>query len=335
MNDSPDNPWTADALLTLGRSYQGAAVLAAAAELGVFAPLAASPKTAVELAAELRLELRGLVTLLDALAALRLLTKNDAKYSLASGLNDLLTPTGRQTVLAMCQHQANCLRRWAQLAKVVKSGLPTERVPSVRGEQGDEESFIGAMDNISAPMADSVIQALQPLAFRHLLDLGGASGTWTMEFLRTCPEGRATLFDLPPVIPMAQKRLKERGFLDRVKLVPGDFMTDQLPAAVDLAWVSAIVHQNSQEQNRVLFRKIFKVLVPGGRIAIRDVVMNEKRTEPVAGALFAINMLVATQGGGTFTFAELSQDLKAAGFSEPMLVRKDDGMNSLVEAWKD
>lgn len=335
MNNVPGNPWTADAILTLGRGYQGAAVLAAATELDVFTSLAASPKTVLELASELRVQVRGLTTLLDALAALRLLTKEEDKFALPSGLSDLLTPTGPHTVLAMCQHQANCLRRWAQLAKVIKKGEPAERAPSVRGEQGDEQSFIGAMDNLSAPMADSVIQALQPLAFRHLLDLGGASGTWTMAFLRACPEGRATLFDLPTVIPMAQKRLAERRFLDRVKLMPGDFMTDRLPAAVDLAWVSAIVHQNSQEQNRVLFRKIFKVLVPGGRIAIRDVVMNETRTEPVAGALFAVNMLVATLGGGTFTFAELSEDLKAAGFSEPLLVRKDDGMNSLVEAWKD
>jgi len=75
-------------------------------------------------------------------------------------------------------------------------------------------------------------------------------------------------------------------------------------------------------------------LVPGGRIAIRDILMEEDRTRPVAGALFAINMLVATEGGSTFTFAELREDLEAAGFAEARVVRHDEAMNGIVVAKK-
>ena len=92
-------------------------------------------------------------------------------------------------------------------------------------------------------------------------------------------------------------------------------MIDALPPGADLAWVSAIVHQNTRAQNRALFTAVFEALTPGGRIAIRDILMEEDRTRPVAGALFAVNMLVATQGGGTFTLAELREDLVAAGFA--------------------
>jgi hypothetical protein len=103
---------------------------------------------------------------------------------------------------------------------------------------------------------------------------------------------------------------------------------------VDLAWVSAIVHQNSRAQNRALFAKVFRALVPGGRIAIRDVLMAASRTKPVAGALFAVNMLVATEGGGTFTFDELREDLKTVGFARPTVLRRDVAMNSIVVAQK-
>jgi LPS export ABC transporter permease LptG len=65
------------------------------------------------------------------------------------------------------------------------------------------------MHNISAPMAAEVVGRLRPLEFRHLLDIGGASGTWTMAFLGAVPEARATLFDLPDVVPMAQQRARE------------------------------------------------------------------------------------------------------------------------------
>jgi len=190
------------------------------------------------------------------------------------------------------------------------------------------------MHNISAPNADQVIRAVQSPPFQHLLDIGGASGTWTIAFLRACSSARATLFDLAHVIPMARRRLAAAGLEQRVQLVAGDFTTDPLPPGADLAWVSAIVHQNSRAQNRTLFSKVFAALAPGGRIAIRDILMGEDRTHPVAGALFAVNMLAATAGGGTFTFAELREDLATAGFAQAALARRDEAMNSIVVATK-
>jgi SAM-dependent methyltransferase len=326
--------WTAEDILELSRTYQAAAVLGAAADLDLFSELAAAPVKAAALARRLRCHARGLTILLDALIALQLLTKSGDRYALTAGLDALLTPQGPRNILAMAQHQANCLRRWAQLAKVVKTGRPAQCMASVRGEAGDEEAFIGAMHNISAPNADRVIRAIRPLRFNHLLDLGGGSGTWTIAFLRACPSAHATLFDLPSVVPLARRRLATAQLSGKVRLAAGDFMQDALPTGADLAWVSAIVHQNSRTQNRALFSKVFQALVPGGRIAIRDILMEEGHTRPVAGALFAVNMLVATEGGGTFTFAELREDLEAAGFRQAAVLRADEAMNSIVVAKK-
>ncbi len=162
--------------------------------------------------------------------------------------------------------------------------------------------------------------------------MGGGSGTWTMAFLRADPNVKATWFDLPFVVPLVQRRLRRAGFLSRVWLVAGDFYEDNLPTGADLVWVSAIVHQNSRAQNRDLFRKAFRALQPGGHIAIRDIVMQSSRTQPVRGALFAVNMLVATKGGGTFTFRELREDLESAGFRNVTLARPDAEMNAVVIA---
>jgi SAM-dependent methyltransferase len=133
---------------------------------------------------------------------------------------------------------------------------------------------------------------------------------------------------------MAESRLAAAGLRDRVDLVAGDFTVDPLPAGADLVWISAIVHQNSREQNRRLFAKAFASLAPGGRVAIRDILMDDSRTSPVAGALFAVNMLVATEGGGTFTFAELRDDLEAEGFKDAAVLRREQAMSSIVAARK-
>ena len=90
------------------------------------------------------------------------------------------------------------------------------------------------------------MERLSPLRFQRLLDIGGASGTWTIAFLRAVPEATAVLFDLPQVMPLARERLTRAGLADRVSLVAGDFYTDDLPGGADFAWLSAIAHQNSR-----------------------------------------------------------------------------------------
>jgi SAM-dependent methyltransferase len=326
--------WTRDGILDLARSFQPACVLAAAADLDLFRVLAEGPLTAEALARRLDGDARATAILLDALAALRLLDKGGGRYSLPEAVAEALGRTGRGSVLAMAQHQANCLRRWAQLAVTVKSGRPCPRAPSVRGETADQDAFLLAMDDLASSTADSLIRFIEPLAFRCLLDVGGASGTWTVAFLRACAAGRAVLFDLPAAIPLARRRLADEGLSDRVTLVSGDFYDDPLPPGADLAWVSAIVHQNSRAENRELFRKVAAALVEGGRVAIRDVLMEPSRTEPPAGALFAVNMLVGSEGGGTYTVEELRGDLDAAGFGEAEVAHREPSMNSILIARK-
>jgi len=122
--------------------------------------------------------------------------------------------------------------------------------------------------------------------------------------------------------------------LNRVTLVPGDFYRDELPHGHDLAFVSAIIHQNNLEQNLNLFRKVFLALTRGGRILIRDHVMEPDRTHPKAGAIFAVNMLLGTPGGTTYTYEEIKTSLLQAGFTNVRLLKRGEHMDALVEALK-
>ena len=325
--------WTADEILNLVRAFQPACVLAAAAELDIFSALAARPTTAKSLAAKLGADLRATTILLDALAAMELLTKRADKYSVPSNIARILTEESPDNILPALRHQANGLRRWNQLARIIQTGEPAKCKPSIRGRAADEAAFIGAMDNFSAPFADSIVKQSKP-KFEHLLDIGGASGTWTIAFLRAVPEAKATLFDLPSVIPLAKKRIAKAMLGDRVTFVAGDYYRDKLPAGADFAWLSAIAHQNSREQNRALFAKVYASLQDNGVLVIRDVVMEKSRTSPAAGAMFAVTMLVATQAGGTYTFDEFRQDLLQAGFAKVKLLHHDEFMNSLIRATK-
>jgi predicted O-methyltransferase YrrM len=307
----------------------------AGAELGVFGTLANTHMTAEALAKRLKTDARAMKMLADALASMGLLTKRDDRYSLDAGTADVLTETGRHSGLAMVRHQANCLRNWAQLARVVKTGRPAKRAPGIRGAAADLASFIEAMDEASRSLAPELVKRIGPPPFQRLLDIGGGPGTWTIAFLRAAPSAYAILFDLPDVIPIARKHIAAAGLQERVRLVAGDLASEQaLPRGADLAWISAIVHMNSRAENRELFRKVRAALVDSGRVLIRDVVMRESRTQPVTGAMFAINMLVNTPRGGTYTFRELCEDLLAAGFRKPSFLNIGQAMDSVIQAFK-
>ncbi len=326
--------WTVERLMETVRAFQPACVISAAADLDVFTILDRRPMTASRTASALSADPRAATILLDALVALGLLDKQGDIYCVGPDVASLLSADAPTNVLAGVRHQANCLRRWALLARVVRDGGPAERTPSIRGETADLEAFIGAMDDFSAAVAPTVVGRLGSLKFGRLLDIGGASGTWTVAFLRMAPDATAVLFDLPPVIPLAQERLTSAHLLDRVTLVAGDYHTDPLPGGADLAWLSAIAHQNSPDENRALYAKIHTALAPGGTVVIRDVVLDESRTQPPAGALFAVNMLVGTEAGNSYTLEEYRQDLTAAGFTDIELIWHDPGMNSLLRARK-
>lgn len=325
---------TEDEILQMVRAFQPACVLTAAADLDIFSVLNNEPMTAKSLSAKLGSDLRATTILLDALTALGFLVKRKDQYIVSAQIAEVLTEAGCRNILPAVRHLANCHRRWIKLAEVVKAGKPNEVPPGIRGDAADRDAFIGAMNIFSAPLVSYVIDCLQPLSFQHLLDIGGASGTWTIAFLHAVPKARATLFDLPDVIPSAKKRIAEAGLSDRVTFVAGDFYSDKLPADADLAWLSAVTHQNSRQQNRELFAKVYSALQENGTFVIRDAVMDESRTSPEAGVLFAVNMLVGTEAGGTYTFDEFREDLLHAGFTDVTLLYKGEYMNSLIRAKK-
>ncbi len=328
-------PISPQALLELARSFMESRIFLSAAELDLFTLLARIPLSAEEIAVRIKGDLRPLTILLDALAAMALLVKQGEKYHCPPSISSLLSKDSPESVLPMINHMAHLWQRWSNLTETVCSSACMAAAAPPQGKKEQElRDFIGAMHTIAAKLAPEIVSAVNPGSARVLLDVGGASGTYTLAFLQDSPQLKATLFDKPEVIEMARRRLGEGGILDRVTLVGGDFYRDEFPSGHDLAFVSAIIHQNSPEQNLDLYRKIFRSLNPGGRIVIRDHIMEIDRTQPKDGAIFAVNMLLGTSGGNTYTYEEIRSSLAQAGFVRIRFLQKGERMDGLVEGFK-
>jgi SAM-dependent methyltransferase len=309
-------------------------ILLTGAELNLFTLLTPVPLSAEEAAARIGADLRAVTILLDALSAMELLVKQAGKYHCPPSISSLLSAEAPNSILPMILHMVHLWERWSRLTSVVK-GVKLQEKPTPSSPDTDElRAFIGAMHVIAAPLAPRIVSAVTPGTSRAMLDVGGGSGVYALAFLQAMPEMRCTLFDRPAVIEMARERLSKAGVLSRVNLTPGDFYREEFPPGHDLAFLSAIIHQNSPEQNLDLFLKVFRALVPGGRIVIRDHVMASDRTRPKDGAIFAVNMLVGTTGGNTYTYEDIYDCLTKAGFIRVRLLQSGEHMDGLVEAFK-
>ena len=80
-----------------------------------------------------------------------------------------------------------------------------------------------------------------------------------------------------------------------------------------MAFLSAILHSNSAQENIDLFKKVGRALNPGGRIVVSDFIMDDDRISPAFGAFFSLNMLVNTASGDTYTESEIKEWMEQAG----------------------
>ncbi|MBI4961741.1 MAG: methyltransferase domain-containing protein [Desulfomonile tiedjei] len=327
--------WNAERLLETGAAFQLSRILLTAAELDLFTKLKGRFRTVEDLCATEGWHPRGVRILMDALAAQGLLTRTaDGRYTVEESVVEFLTHDEDKTVLPMILHRVRMWNSWSHITEIVRTGNSPYYSTKESRSKEDMEAFIGAMHVIGRGRAGEIARSVDLTRFRRVLDVGGATGTYAVAFLKAAPHMTATVFDLPLVIEMARKKLTDEGYIDRVELVAGDYMKDDLPAGHDLALLSAIIHSNSREVNRELFRKIHECLEPAGVILIRDFVMDMTRTHPAEGAIFAVNMLAATTGGDCFTFQEIREDLEQAGFRGVRMTREGQHMDQLIEGVK-
>lgn len=309
--------WTAERIQDTARAFMQCRVLLSGFELGVFTRLANGEKSAETLAGELGTAPRATDRLLNALCAIGLLEKKDGLFRNTPAAARHLV-AGRPEYLGGLMHTVNLWESWSTLTESVRRGTSAALKDNPHiNDRGSKwlEAFIAAMHANSAPKADQLVRMIDLTNVKRVLDVGGGSGAYAMAFVRAAETIHATVFDLPNVIPLTKRYIECEGLADRIDTVVGDYGHEELGGGYDLVFLSAIVHSNSPEENRDLIAKSARALNPGGRVMVQDFIVSEDRTAPPFAALFALNMLVGTAAGDTFTEAEIRDWMTAAGLA--------------------
>jgi len=297
------------------RGFQPGRVLLTAIELDVFSVVGSGARVD-EIAIKIGTNRRATRMLLDAVVALDVLKKADGKYYNTRLSERYLVAGARDDTRAALMHTEHLWPRWSTLTDCVRQGTSVTYCEMV--DRGDEwtTAFIAAMHRNATARAPIVTKTVGLEGAHWMLDVGGGSGAYSIAFARLNQNLRVEVFDLPTVLPIAQGHIQQTGLSDRITTRVGDLRTDDLGSGFDLILLSAICHMLGVDANQNLLERCFAALSPGGRVVIQDFILTPDRTAPRLAALFALNLLVGTPEGSTYTHEEYLSWLKQVGFED-------------------
>ena len=293
--------------------------LEAAIRNRVFDVLDEGPKTLEEVSRETGASERGLRAIMNLLVGLELLAKDaEGRYSLTPESAAFLVSTKPAFHGGIFRHASKQLiPKWLEIDEVVRTGRPAIAVN--REAEGSEffQQFVEDIFSLSYAAAKKLAEVLKVAEAKtpvRVLDLAAGSGVWGIALAEGAPQVRVTAVDWPGVLPVTRRVVKRFGLEDRYEFIAGDLHEVDFGGGYNVATLGNILHSEGEENSRRLLKKTHAALAPGGTIAIQEFLVNHSRAEMDIGLIFAVNMLVNTDRGDTFSFEEIRGWLREAGF---------------------
>ena len=304
-------------LAALASGHAEARAIQTALKLGIFEILDRAPLDEAALAEALSANRRATALIANAMASLGLLEKRANRYSLTEASRRYLLRSSPDYFGGLILFDEAIFQTWAHLEQAVRTGAPARATDMFQSRPEETERFIRAMDSLTRARGDPIYVAdrLDLSRVSRIGDIGGGPGTYSVAMLRRWPHLRAAIYDLPATLEVARLILRERepAALERIDLVRFDYLYDEIPARCGALFMSNIIHNEDETDNAQLFAKCFRALEPGGMLIVKDHIMNADLTEPKAGAIFALYLLLTTRGRD-YSFEEVSRWMRDAGF---------------------
>jgi ubiquinone/menaquinone biosynthesis C-methylase UbiE len=314
QKDAGLNP---EVLLQMSFSFAPSSILSAGVELGIFSHIAAGNRSVEDIARAAGASERGTEMLLDALVSLQLLGKKGEQYELTPLSAEFLV-RDRPNYLGEMMKTVRSFDTWNHLAEIVKTGRPLQQVEAKEAAESFFPALVRGLHIINSQPARRTAEILGAGTTHkglRVIDVACGSGIWGIGIAEADKDARVTAQDFPGLFETTKSFLKRHGVEDRYDFLPGDLKeVDFGENRYDVALLGNIVHSEGEDSSRELFQRLHRALKPGGRIVIIDMIPNDDRTGPPFALIFALNMLVNTEKGGTYTLEEYTRWLNDAGF---------------------
>lgn len=319
-------------IMQVGMGFWASKTLLTAVNMDLFTFISENGKKGTEIIAKLELHQRGAYDFLDTLVALGFLEKKGLKstatYSNAADTNlflDKNKPSYIGGLLEMANHRLYPF--WGNLEEGLKTGLPQNETkdggkPMFEELYADEsrlKEFIQAMTG--AQMGNFIMfsRNFDFSEYKTMCDVGGSGASLSAQVALNNDHMSCVSFDLPPVAPIAQDIVDGMQLGDRISIQSGDFLQDPLPRA-DVITMGNILHDWGIEEKKMLIKKAYDALPKGGAFVVIENIIDDNREKNAFGLMMSLNMMIETEAGFDFTFAEFNEWTKEAGFKETSIM---------------
>jgi SAM-dependent methyltransferase len=323
-NTAPDS----SRIFEIGMGFQSSKTLLSAVELRLFTVLADGPLTGDQIGDRLGLHPRAIYDFLDGLVAMRFLERDgdgaDAHYRNTRDTAEYLDadkPTYIGGLLEMCNSRLYGF--WGDLTEALRTGKPqnelkrggTSMFAELYSDQARLEQFMQAMAGISLDASRALAERFDFSNYRTACDIGGATGQLSIILAERHPHLSCTTFDLPIVMPIAEKTIAAAGLSGRVKAASGDFFADPLPSA-DVITMARILHDWNLDKKMHLIRSAYDALPDGGVLITIEALIDDARREHVVGLMMSLNMMIEFGDAFDYSAADFAGWCREVGFRD-------------------
>jgi O-methyltransferase domain/Dimerisation domain len=320
------DPPSAEHILQVGLGFWASKALLSAVEMEVFTELSKRPEDLETLRGRLGLHPRAAQDFLDTLVALGFLRRSDGKYSNAPA-TDLYLDRHKPSYIGGMLEMANqrLYPHWGHLTEALRTGRQQNEAKDEPGVASPFEAlyadparlkvFMAAMTGFSRGANLAIAQKVPWSRYRSFADVGTAQGDLAVQVALANPHLSGTGFDLAEVGPVFEEYVGRHGLDGRLRFVAGSFFEDPLPKA-DVITMGHILHDWNLDEKKMLLRKAYDAVPPGGAVVAYDTVIDDDRSQNAFGLMMSLNMLIETPGGFDYTGADCVGWMREVGFRE-------------------
>jgi 2-polyprenyl-3-methyl-5-hydroxy-6-metoxy-1,4-benzoquinol methylase len=319
------------------QAHQQTAALRAAIELDIFRAIGHGVGDVEAIADYAKASQRGIRILCDFLVVNGVLAKENGSYKHTPTSAAFLDPTS-PSCLASVAHflsRPELLQPYEHLAEVVRNGrtsLPGEGTVEPENPVWVEfaQSMAPMMAPLTGPLGEIVLGGrTDPM---RVLDIAAGHGLFGIEIAKQNPQAHVTGLDWAPVLRVALDNARNGGVHDRYDMLPGSVFEVDFGGPYDAVLLTNFLHHFDKQTCVGLLKKVRASLKPGGIAATLEFVPNEDRVSPPMPAAFAMTMLGTTVSGDAYTFRELAEMHKQAGYSEVTVHPVQQSPHTIVKA---
>jgi hypothetical protein len=325
-------------LMEILGGFERSAVVIGAAQLDLFSPLSNGPTTAAEVASQTGLPVRGVERALNACAALGFVVKEGDRYR-NSPLADAFLVKGKPGYVGnMIKQTADRYAAWVKMPDAIRNDKPVLPLTGAELFHAPPEvldNYVHGLFEMGKGLAQRISSLVDLSSCRSLLDVAGGSGVYSIIFCRQFPELKATVFDLPPILQRTRQIIAREGMADRISVREGNYFSDDFGSGLSAILLSNMLQTEGRQTGRMVLKKAFAALNPGGKILVHGIMPNPDRVGPVQPVLFSLFMMLVFPEGEGYPAEEIIGWLHEAGFVEGQkLTLPPPAFTSLVVAWK-